>query len=116
MEAAPARCQPGDPEALPALLVELERVLVDEATALRKLDRTALDRVVEAKQSLCDRIAGAGRAGSEHRPALERIKQSALRNQMLLAHAQGSVRQVIALATGQTASPSFGGLRLDVRG
>lgn len=116
MTSAPPR-EKDAKEALPALLVELEEVLHQETLALKKLDRTSIDRVVEQKLKLCEDIAKSGlKLPAEYRDSLERIRRTALRNQMLLAHARDTVRQVLGIATGQTASPFFGGMRLDVRG
>jgi hypothetical protein len=117
VESAPPREKSANREALAPLLVELEAVLEEETRALRKLDRLGIDRVVEQKLKLCEDIAKANLTlPAEYRDALERIRRTALRNQMLLAHARDTVRQVLGIATGQTASPFFGGLRLDVRG
>lgn len=120
MSAAPAR--KAEEEALPPAFAELERVLAEEARALKKLDRAGIDRASEQKTKLLAELAAAQRAMKpEHRPALERIRKSALRNHMLLTHARDSVRQVLSAASGRTgsgrpSSPLLGGLRLDVRG
>ncbi|HEY3495644.1 MAG TPA: hypothetical protein VGK73_13195 [Polyangiaceae bacterium] len=117
MTSAPPRGTDAQTEALPALLVELEEVLRQETVALKKLDRMSIDRAVEQKLRLCEDIAKSGlKLPAEYRDALERIRRTALKNQMLLAHARDTVRQVLGIATGQTASPFFGGMRLDVRG
>ena len=102
---------------LSPLLGELEAVLAAENQALKRLDRDALDRATENKLRLCDDIARAGLGvAAQERKRLERIRRLALKNQMLLAHARDSVRQVLTVATGQVASPALGGLRVDVRG
>lgn len=117
MTSAPPRETGAKEEALPALLVELEEVLRRETQALKKLDRVGIDLVVEQKLKLCEDIAKSGvKLPAEYRDALERIRRQAIKNQMLLAHARDTVRQVLGIATGQTASPFFGGMRLDVRG
>lgn len=120
MNRAPAR--EGNDEALPPVFAELERVLAEEAHALKKLDRDAIERAAEQKARLCDELAQA-RAGltPAQRPALERLRKAALRNHMLLTHARDSVRQVLSIAAGRSgsgrpSSPVLGGLRLDVRG
>jgi flagellar biosynthesis/type III secretory pathway chaperone len=120
MAAAPARQT--EEGALPPAYVELERVLSDEARALKALDRAGIDRAAERKTELLAALAAAhGEVKPEHRGALERIRKLALRNHMLLAHARDSVRQVLSTASGRTgsgrpSSPLLGGLRLDVRG
>jgi flagellar biosynthesis/type III secretory pathway chaperone len=117
VQSTPPREKAANQEALPLLLVELEAVLRRETEALKKLDRAGIDLVVEQKLKLCEDIAKAGlKLPDEYRDALERIRRTALRNQMLLAHARDTVRQVLGIATGQTATPFFGGMRLDVRG
>jgi flagellar biosynthesis/type III secretory pathway chaperone len=120
MAAAPAR--QAEEGVLPPAFAELERVLNDEARALKGLDRAGIDRAAEEKSKLLGELAAVrGELEAEHRPALERIRKLALRNHMLLAHARDSVRQVLSTASGRTgsgrpSSPLLGGLRVDVRG
>ncbi|HTQ03409.1 MAG TPA: hypothetical protein VMI54_06115 [Polyangiaceae bacterium] len=120
MAKAPARRV--EDEALPAAFAELERVLTEEARALKQLDRAGIDRAAEQKTKLLGELAAAKNVmKAEHRSALERIRKTALRNHMLLAHARDSVRQVLSIASGRNgsgrpSSPVLGGLRLDVRG
>jgi flagellar biosynthesis/type III secretory pathway chaperone len=115
MNPAPAR--EGNDGALPPVFAELERVLADEACALRKLDRAGIERAAERKAALCDELAAARRElQPSQRHALERLRKAALKNHMLLAHARDSVRQVLGIASGRPASPLLGGLRLDLRG
>ena len=114
MAAAPS---PEHGEALPPLLAELEEVLAAESRALKKLDRAAIDRVTDEKERLLQAIAGSGmKLAASQQGALERLRKTALRNQMLLAHARDGVRQVLGIASGRPSSPVLGGLRLDVRG
>jgi hypothetical protein len=104
-------------EALPPLFAELERVLAEEAAALKQLDRPGIERAAELKSKLCGEIAALGPTLSPaQRPAAARLRNAALRNHMLLSHARDSVRQVLGIASGRPASPVLGGLRLDVRG
>lgn len=115
MAEAPARHPEED--ALPPVFAELEQVLRDEATALKKLDRAGIDRAAELKDKLAPLLAEArAELTPEKRGALERLRKAALRNHMLLAHARDSVRQVLATAAGRPSTPALGGLRLDVRG
>jgi hypothetical protein len=117
MVSAPPREPGATKEALPPLLVELEAILQRETLALKTLNRSEIDQVIEQKLKLCEDIAKTGlKLPAEYHAALERIRRTALKNQMLLAHARDTVRQVLGIATGQTASPFFGGIRLDVRG
>jgi hypothetical protein len=92
-------------------LGELEQLLEEETGALRKLDRDAIDRIAAAKLEVCERLSHtAHRAGSslpdgaapERRAQLDRIRQKALYNQVLLVHARDSVRGVLDLLTGQS--------------
>jgi hypothetical protein len=116
MEAAPSR-RPEDGEALPPLLAELEQVLVEESVALKRLDRLAIDRAAEAKERILTALATSGlKLDASHQSGAARIRKHALRNQMLLAHARDSVRQVLGTASGRPSSPVLGGLRLDLRG
>jgi hypothetical protein len=120
VSAAPAR--EGNDEALPPVFAELERVLGEEARALKQLDRAGIERAAEQKAKLCVALAEAQRALTPaQRPSLERLRKAALRNHMLLAHARDSVRQVLSTAAGRPASgrpstPVLGGIRLDLRG
>jgi len=115
VDSAPAR--KAEEEPLPSLFAELERVLVEEARALKKLDRDGIDRAAALKDKLCEQLAlGKPTLTPGQRPALERLRQAMLRNHMLLAHARDSVRQVLGTACGRPTSPVLGGLRLDVRG
>jgi len=112
---APARQLNEEP--LPALLAELELVLVEEAAALKKLDRDGIDRAAILKEKLWEDIATTRpKLSAGQRPAIERLRKAMLRNHMLLAHARDNVRQVLGTASGRPSSPVLGGLRLDVRG
>ncbi|HEX6275129.1 MAG TPA: hypothetical protein VFZ53_18950 [Polyangiaceae bacterium] len=107
-------------DALAPVLSELEAVLSAEAQALRQLDRPAIERAMADKLRLCEAIAShVGKPAPSSRERLERIRRQALKNQLLLAHARDSVRDVLSLASGQTAggsSPPLGGLRVNLRG
>lgn len=104
-------------DALAPVLSELESVLAAETRALRALDRAAIEHAMAEKLRLCDAIAGLGApALAQSRERLERIRRQALNNQLLLAHARDSVRDVLSLASGQTANAPLGGLRVNVRG
>jgi len=115
MGAAPARPEEG--EALPPLLAELERVLLSEAEALKRLDRAGIDAAAVEKERILQAVASSGlKLEANQRDAVEKLFKRALRNQMLLAHARDGVRQVLGMASGRPSSPVLGGLRLDVRG
>lgn len=113
---APARNAPEE-AALPPLLAELEQVLLEEARALKALDRDGIDRAAELKAKLSEALAAAKPdLASLPRAAVERLRRTALRNHVLLAHARDSVRQVLGTVSGRPSSPVLGGLRVDVRG
>ena len=113
---APAR-NAKEEAALPPLLAELEQVLLEEARALKALDRDGIDRAAELKGKLSEALAEAKLdLTTVPRVAVERLRRTALRNHALLAHARDSVRQVLGAASGRPSSPVLGGLRLDMRG
>jgi len=105
-------------------LDEIEQLLPIEADALKRLERDRIDEFAERKLALFERLQnalGATQVTASHRAQLERVKQSALHNQVLLVHARDCTRSVIALATGERhslrpAAPDASGVRLDVRG
>jgi hypothetical protein len=113
---APAR-NAKEEAALPPLLAELEQVLLEEARALKALDREGIDRAAELKAKLSEALAEARLdLTTAPRAAVERLRRAALRNHVLLAHARDSVRHVLGTVSGRPSSPVLGGLRLDVRG
>lgn len=88
-------------ESITETLLDLERLLVEEDDALRRLDRTAIDTITEKKLALLPTLEGMkGRLGDAERPVLERIKQRALSNQLLLVHARDSLHGVLEIAMG----------------
>jgi hypothetical protein len=105
-------------------LDEIERLLPIEADALKRLDRDRIDEVAGHKLVLFERLQaalGTTAVSLSHKAQLERVKKSALHNQVLLVHARDCTRSVIALATGERhslrpATPDASGVRLDVRG
>ncbi len=107
-------------------LTELESLHATEAVALRRLARDTIDELTDRKLALWERLRSLCSESSleEHDMALLlRIKQSALRNQILLHHARDAVRTVLQTASGQLPSvPSprptavQDGLRVDFRG
>jgi hypothetical protein len=106
-------------------LDEIEKLLPIEADALKRLDRDRIDDIVGQKLALFETLRsalGTGQVAVSHRAQLERVKKSALHNQVLLVHARDCTRSVIALATGERgnslrpATPDASGVRLDLRG
>jgi hypothetical protein len=106
------------------ILGEIERLLDVEAAALKQLDRDGIEAVAESKLQAFASLESAlqmSPLAAGHRAQLERIKRTALKNQVLLVHARDCTRAVIALATGARPSlrpdaPEASGVRLDLRG
>jgi len=82
------------------LLLELERLLSSERDALVRLDRDAIEafatRKLELDAELRQLVAAQPLVVSE-RALLERVRQAALSNQLLLAHARSCVQGVLTL-------------------
>ena len=110
-----------------ALLRQLEHVLADEKRALTALDISAVTQAAEDKlliqERLIQSIDGAPLA-ERSRPLLERVKKTALENQILLVNARDTVRGLLQELTGAPGSGYArggaqrlgGGSRLDARG
>jgi len=90
------------PPASPAgeVLRELERLLGAERDALARLDRNAIEafatRKLELDAELRQHAAAQPLVPSE-KELLERVRQAALSNQLLLAHARSCVQGVLTL-------------------
>lgn len=85
-----------------SVLTELADLLEAERAALVNLDRVAIEgfasRKLELDQAL-QRAAGEVKLGAAEKALLERVRQSALSNQLLLAHARSCVQGVLSLLT-----------------
>ena len=83
-----------------ALLDELATVLTEERAALVRLDRTAIEgfasRKLELDQELTKTVA-AHPLGASEKELLESVRNRALDNQLLLAHARSCVQGVLSL-------------------
>lgn len=82
------------------ILSELERLLEEERKALVELDRDAIERFAARKLELDEALTRAAlgeRLGASERESLERVRQAALANQLLLAHARSCVQGVLTL-------------------
>lgn len=111
---------------LQMVLDELETLHREETVALRQMSRESIDDLTDRKLTLWDRLRAVSNEhppGPEHRATLERIKRTALLNQILLHHARDAVRTILQNASGQPIStPSNrpaavqGGMRVDFRG
>jgi flagellar biosynthesis/type III secretory pathway chaperone len=114
------------PSQLKQTLAELEQLHVQEAAVLRRLERAALDDLTERKLLLWERLCAAAvqtPPTREERALFERLRQAALRNQILLHHARDAVRTILQSASGQALPGDShhpqaipGGLRVDFRG
>jgi len=94
--AQPAR--EGHPAA--AVLRELELLLGEERKALVELDRDAIETFATRKLELDAALTRAVQdepLGASERASLERVRQAALANQLLLAHARSCVQGVLTL-------------------
>jgi len=82
------------------LLLELERLLTSERDALVRLDRDAIEAFAARKLELDAQLRASVAAqplGAGDRQLLERVRQAALSNQLLLAHARSCVQGVLSL-------------------
>jgi hypothetical protein len=104
MKAPGGKPQPSQAESHPArsVLRELSDLLEAERAALISLDREAIERFATRKLEL-DRLlsvaASERELGASERALLERVRQGALSNQLLLAHARSCVQGVLSLLT-----------------
>lgn len=111
---------------LKATLKELESLHRDENSALRRLRREELDDLTDRKLLLWERLRHVTEQvlpEADDRASLERIRQAAISNQILLHHARDAVRAILQTASGQalalpTSRPSAvqDGLCVDFRG
>jgi hypothetical protein len=113
-----------------ATLNEIERVLEDERVALRTLDVAVIERTTNDKARLDRQLSELAETGSfepRHKDRIQAIRDSAVHNQLLLAHARSCVRAGLAAATGaepagyakptsQPPAPAATPVRVDVRG
>jgi flagellar biosynthesis/type III secretory pathway chaperone len=94
----PAESPPASPAG--ELLLELERLLASERDALVRLDRDAIEAFAARKLELDAQLrqsAAAQPLVPSERELLERVRQAALSNQLLLAHARSCVQGVLTL-------------------
>jgi hypothetical protein len=86
-------------------LQELERVLVEERSAIRKLDVNAIDAAATKKTELESKLHAAIERGEkpslEDHALLERVRSCARANQLLLVHARACVRGVVSIVSGR---------------
>lgn len=113
---------------------ELEKLLCMEREALRRLDADAIDDSAARKQELTDQIRGfldgGGVLPKDQQAGLDRLRELAQQNQILIAHARSCVQGALDRATGTSraygpgakaiAPPpgraSLAPVRLDMRG
>jgi hypothetical protein len=116
------------PESATEVLLALEGVLREEHAALRVLDRERIEQAAERKLELDERLRSLS-AGSALKKGdldlLRRVREAALKNQLLIVHARACVQGVLSMVAGDTFSAYPGAkparvapapLRLDVRG
>ncbi len=87
------------------ILQDLERVLVEERSAIRKLDIDGIDnaatRKLELEAKLSAKIADGQTATMADHATLERVRAAARANQLLLVHARACIRGVVAIVSGR---------------
>ncbi len=97
--------EPINTECFEEIIDQLEDLLEQESVALRILNRDALERITDEKLRLSEalsRFVSAGSANEELHSRLDRIRQRAGANQLLIAHARSCVRGILGLVTGQS--------------
>lgn len=104
MTTVSGKAEPGASGSHPArtVLVELEALLEAERAALIGLDREAIELFAARKLELDEALLAATsdvKLGPTEKALLERVRQSALQNQLLLAHARSCVQGVLSLLT-----------------
>jgi len=119
------------PEELSIKLKEIEKLLLEEREALRKLDTPTIEAIAARKlalaQSLSDAKKDKAQTSSEDTALLVRIRELATSNQILMVHARTCIRGAIEAVTGQsldgypklrpsTPIATMSSLRMDVRG
>lgn len=109
----PSLPQPAD--VMTTRLLDLERVLLDEADALKRMDRESIDRLTEQKLTLSQELGELGEPAPEHLQLLARVKRRVMMNQVLLVSARDCLRGVIELATGSVVTGGYSGERLPGR-
>ena len=85
-----------------SVLLELADLLEAERGALVSLDRGAIEGFANRKLELDEalrRAVGEAKLGASEQALLDRVRQSALSNQLLLAHARSCVEGVLSLLT-----------------
>jgi hypothetical protein len=85
-----------------SVLIELADLLEAERAALVSLDRGAIESFANRKLELdaaLHRAVGEVKLGASEQALLDRVRQSALSNQLLLAHARSCVEGVLSLLT-----------------
>jgi len=91
-----------DGESVSGILDELEKVLREEHTALRKLDYEGIERASAAKLALDERLRAAdSKKKADDVPKLTRVRRMALDNQLLIVHARACITSIIGLVTGE---------------
>jgi hypothetical protein len=94
----PPRVDPVHPAR--AVLIELEELLTRERAALVALDRDAIEAHAAEKLVLDARLHEATAScplGPSDKQLLEKVREAALSNQLLLAHARSCVQGVLSL-------------------
>lgn len=75
----PDRSTPTD--VMTTRLLDLERLLMDECEALKRLDRETIERLSLEKLAVAEVLGTLGKPEKHHKELLERIQRRALMNQ-----------------------------------
>ncbi len=84
-------------------IAELEAVLLEEADALSRLDVEGIDAVVERKLQLLPALRGAQTAAADV-ARLSRVRELAIRNQLLTVHARDTVNSIVGAVVPHSAA------------
>ncbi len=88
---------------LAGTLAEFEALQTRESEILRVMRSDLLDEVTLEKDRLCAKLRDVSARippTASHRAALERVRQQAALNQLLLVHARDTVRTILSQVTG----------------
>ncbi|MFZ5894336.1 MAG: hypothetical protein ACOY0T_24960 [Myxococcota bacterium] len=109
-----------------ALLNDFEALQARETAVLRAMKSSEIDGITLEKEQLTERLRDLGtrvRPAAHHRARLQRLRERAVLNQLLLIHARDAVRTILSQVSGTpfdglpNARKPIGaeGLRLNVR-
>ena len=104
------------------VLLDIERVLQEERTALLSLDATSIDELNQKKADLQSELSGyRGELSPSQENNLRKLKLELRNNLILLIHARDHIQARLGIerppvVARPTSKPVVGGTRLNVRG